>query len=316
MRRDGRRRPQRVVGDERDPHPGGARPVHVTRSARDRVRPDVDDAVEVEHREVVGLAQRRVGAFQALRGTGFPSLLDSTDGLARGGDPSVRRSSAASRALPRPPAEPPTRRGPGRAAALRPTVPGRRRPSQPVAGARPAAPGRRARAVAARVHRGRHDRPRPGRRPRRLPPRLQPGGPGRAAARGHPPGPGGLAGGPDDPARAQPGAHPAGAPGTRRGAAARASGRRHRSRPTTSSTGTTSGTGSGRSATRRCSAGSPTALAELPGADRRRPPPVCGLPPHAGARARRRVRPRSRDAGRPGGHPAVPRPDPPGAHRA
>ena len=53
----------------------------------------------------------------------------------------------------------------------------------------------------------------------------------------------------------------------------------------------------------------------LPGADRRRSPPLRGLPADAGPQPGRRVRPRPGDAGRPGGHPAVPRPDPPGPHR-
>ena len=282
------------------------------RSPRDRRTADVDHPVEVQHGQVVDLAQRPFGAFQAH---GFPSLLDSTDGLARGGDPSVRGPAPAARAVPRAQAEPTTCRGPGLAAALRPTVPGRRGPSQPVAGARPAASRRGPRAVAARVHGGGHDGAGAGRRPRRLPPRVQPRRPRRAPPRGDPPRPGRLAGRPDDPAGPQPGTHPAGPPrpgagpavgatGVRHGADRRVRGPQRPASPDLGDPGPRTAPRAGRGPGR------------LSGADRGRTPPVCRLPPHAGPRARRCVRPRTGDARRPGGHAVVPRADPPGPHRS
>ena len=57
------------------------------------------------------------------------------------------------------------------------------------------------------------------------------------------------------------------------------------------------------------------ALAPARGPDRRRPPPVRGLPAAAAAAARAGHGPRPGDAGRPGRHPAVPRRDPPGPRR-
>ncbi len=63
-------------------------------------------------------------------------------------------------------------------------------------------------------------------------------------------------------------------------------------------------------------ADSAEAAGRLPRPDRRRAPPVRGLPAHAGDPPGHRGRPRAGHAGRPGRHAAVPRRDPPGPGRA
>ena len=107
VRRHRRRGSQRVVGDEREPHPRRAGPLEVLRRARDGVAADVDDPVQVEHRQVVGLAQRALRSARAPSVTGFASAprLDLMDSQ-RGGHPAVRGPTPAPRALPRAPAAP------------------------------------------------------------------------------------------------------------------------------------------------------------------------------------------------------------------
>ena len=233
------------------------------------------------------------------------------DGHRRRGHPAVRGPTAAPRAVPRGPAEPAADRRPGLGTPLRPTVPGRRRPAHAVAGTRTAPPRRRARALPARVHRRRPHRARPGRRAGHLAPGQRPRGPCRPPARGHPPGAGRRAGGPDDRAGAQPGPDPARAPGARPRSGPSCTGciaeppvddfvdrneQRHRVWAIRDP---------------ELLAAIDEGLAAEPGADRRRPPPLRGLPAHAAALPRRPDRPRPGDARRPGGHPALPRPDPP-----
>ncbi len=60
--------PRGVVGDEGDPHPRGPRRRHVPGRSGHRLRSDVDDAVEVEHRQVVAPVQGLVGTPQRPRG--------------------------------------------------------------------------------------------------------------------------------------------------------------------------------------------------------------------------------------------------------